>query len=107
VPREDGRRASLRTWDFWTEQKLSMLAAYLPAFTTASQRSPRTLYFDLFAGDHRNLSRRTGEPITGSPRVALNTTPQFSKVILSSCRLRRGDWRLSSEPTTRTGTSRS
>lgn len=77
VPRE-GRR----TWGYWTEQKLSMLAEYLAAFTKASQRSPRTLYLDLFAGDHRNLSRMTGEPISGSPRVALDTTPPFSKVVL-------------------------
>jgi three-Cys-motif partner protein len=59
-----------------------MLADYLPAFTTASQRSPRTLYLDLFAGDHRNLSRVTGEPMSGSPRVALDTAPPFSKVVL-------------------------
>ena len=59
-----------------------MLAGYLPAFTTASQKSPRTLYLDLFAGDHQNLSRRTGEVISGSPRVALETTPAFSKVVL-------------------------
>jgi hypothetical protein len=28
-----------------------MLADYLPAFTTASKPSPRTLYLDLFAGE--------------------------------------------------------
>jgi three-Cys-motif partner protein len=59
-----------------------MLASYLPAFTTASQKSPRTLYLDLFAGQARNLSRTTGEPISGSPRVALDCTPPFSKVVL-------------------------
>ena len=80
--RGEGGRRSPRTWGYWTEQKLSMLAAYLPAFTTASQRSPRTLYLDLFAGDNRNLSRTTGEEISGSPRVALNTVPAFAKVIL-------------------------
>ena len=80
--REEGGRRSPRTWGYWTEQKLSMLAAYLPAFTTASKRSPRTLHLDLFAGDNRNLSRTTGEEISGSPRVALNTVPAFAKVIL-------------------------
>jgi len=59
-----------------------MLAAYLPAFTTAaSKKSPRTLYLDLFAGDDRNLSRTTGEQISGSPRVALDTRPPFSKLV--------------------------
>lgn len=75
-------RGPKRTWGYWTEQKLSMLAAYLPAFTTASQRAPRTLYLDLFAGEDRNLSRTTGEEISGSPRVALDTVPPFSKVVL-------------------------
>jgi len=59
-----------------------MLSDYLPAFTKASQRSPKTLYLDLFAGQDRNLSRTTGSPISGSPRVALDTTPTFSKVVL-------------------------
>jgi three-Cys-motif partner protein len=59
-----------------------MLADYLPAFTRASQKSPKTLYLDLFAGEDRNLSRTTGEAISGSPRVALETIPAFSKVIL-------------------------
>ncbi|MGW4291673.1 three-Cys-motif partner protein TcmP [Micromonospora chersina] len=81
LPRGDGRRRSPRTWGYWTEQKLSMLAAYLPAFTRASQKSRRTLYLDLFAGQDRNLSRTTGEPISGSPRVALDTAPPFSKAI--------------------------
>lgn len=59
-----------------------MLADYLPAFTTASMRARRTLYLDLFAGEHRNLSRTTGEEISGSPRVALDTQPPFTKVVL-------------------------
>jgi three-Cys-motif partner protein len=71
-----------RLWGYWTEQKLSILAAYLPAFTTASRSAPRTLYLDLFARQSRNLSRTTGEPISGSPRVALDCVPPFSKVVL-------------------------
>jgi three-Cys-motif partner protein len=59
-----------------------MLSDYLHAFTTASQRAGRTLYLDLFAGEDRNLSRETGEEISGSPRRALDTTPPFSKVVL-------------------------
>lgn len=81
MPRKDGRTGSPRTWGYWTEQKLSMLAAYLQRFTIASKSSPRTLYLDLFAGQERNLSRTTGEPISGSPRIALETTPPFSKAI--------------------------
>lgn len=76
-------RNGARAWSYWTEQKLAMLAEYLPRFTTtAKNKAPRTLYLDLFAGRHRNLSRETGEEISGSPRVALDTSPQFSKVVL-------------------------
>ncbi len=37
---------------------------------------------DLFAGEYRNLSRTTGEPIGGSPKVALGTQPAFTKIML-------------------------
>jgi three-Cys-motif partner protein len=71
-----------RTWGYWTEHKLQMLAAYLPEFTRASKRARATVYLDLFAGDTSNLSRSTGQVITGSPVVALETSPPFSKVVL-------------------------
>lgn len=77
------KKKAARAWGYWSEQKLSMLADYLPAFTRASSnKAPKTLYLDLFAGGDRNLSRRTGEEISGSPRVALDTVPRFSKVVL-------------------------
>jgi three-Cys-motif partner protein len=71
-----------RPWGYWTEQKLSMLADYLPRFTTASKKARTTLYLDLFAGDVENVSRTTGEAISGSPKVALDTVPPFGKFIL-------------------------
>src|SRR4051794_23992288 len=56
-----------RTWGYWTEQKLGMLAAYLTEFNRASQRVRRgTTYLDLFAGDTTNVSRTTGAVISGS-----------------------------------------
>ena len=82
MPQGQRRRRAPRPWGYWTEQKLSMLTAYLTAFTKASLRARRTLYLDLFAGQDRNLSRTTGEEISGSARVALNTEPQFTKVVL-------------------------
>lgn len=81
MPPGSRRSRSPRTWGFWTEQKLLMLADYLPAFTTASRSARRTLYLDLFAGQDRNFSRTTGEAISGSPRVALDTVPRFSKAV--------------------------
>jgi len=72
-----------RPWGYWTEQKLSMLADYLPCFTTAaSKKAKTTLYLDLFAGDVENVSRTTGASIAGSPKVALDTVPPFGKVVL-------------------------
>lgn len=72
-----------RTWGYWTEQKLAMLAAYLPAFNNAS-RSVRmgTTYLDLFAGDTSNISRTTGDVISGSPLIALDALPPFARVVL-------------------------
>jgi three-Cys-motif partner protein len=73
-----------RDWGYWTEQKLQMLNDYLPAFTTACKYKARgtSVYLDLFAGEYRNLSRTTNEPISGSPKVALDANPQFTKVVL-------------------------
>jgi three-Cys-motif partner protein len=58
-----------------------MLAAYLQRFTTASKQAKGTLYLDLFAGEAKNQSRTTGEEISGSPRVALDTVPPFTKLV--------------------------
>src|SRR5215213_455314 len=77
-----------RPWGFWTESKLDMLSAYLPAFTTASKnKASATVYLDLFAGQELNVGRHTGEPIKGSLRRALETVPQFS--VLRGFELRR------------------
>jgi three-Cys-motif partner protein len=69
-----------RPWGFWTESKLDMLSAYLPAFTTASKKALSTVYLDLFAGQATNVSRDTGRPIEGSLLRALQTTPSFTVV---------------------------
>jgi three-Cys-motif partner protein len=69
-----------RPWGFWTESKLDMLSAYLPAFTTACKRAPSTVYLDLFADQATNVSRDTGRPIEGSLLRAVQTTPQFTVV---------------------------
>jgi three-Cys-motif partner protein len=70
-----------RTWGFWTRNKLDILSAYLPAFTTASSRKARgtTVYLDLFAGTAEGVERDTGQPISNSVQRALNTTPAFTQ----------------------------
>ncbi len=68
-----------RSWGWWTEQKLDILADYLAGFTTASKRAGTTVYLDLFAGQPENVSRdRDERPIRGSARRALDTRPPFS-----------------------------
>jgi len=68
-----------RSWGWWTEQKLDILADYLAGFTTASTRAGTTVYLDLFAGRPDNISRdRDERQIHGSARRALDTRPPLS-----------------------------
>lgn len=70
-----------RAWGFWTRGKLGILRDYLDAFSTASQSAGERLYFDLFAGEPDNVDRITGEPVEGSPWVALSINdPRFTKL---------------------------
>ncbi|MHB1129177.1 MAG: three-Cys-motif partner protein TcmP [Ilumatobacteraceae bacterium] len=68
-----------REWGFWTRDKLEILSAYLPAFTTASKRARGTVYLDLYAGTLENTERDTGELILGSASRALDTSPAFTR----------------------------
>jgi three-Cys-motif partner protein len=68
-----------KSWGWWTEQKLDILADYLAAFTTASKKAKTTVYLDLFAGRPDNVSRdRDERQIHGSARRALSTSPPLS-----------------------------
>src|SRR5580692_3107468 len=68
-----------RSWGWWTEQKLDILADYLGAFTRASTKARTTVYLDLFAGRPENVSRdRYEREILGSARRALDTKPPLS-----------------------------
>ena len=68
-----------RSWGWWTEQKLDVLADYLASFTKASTKAKTTVYLDLFAGQANKISRSRDEhPIRGSARRALDTQPRFT-----------------------------
>ena len=60
-----------RLWGYWTRSKLEILERYLDEFTTASKKSPETLYIDAFAGQPDNVDRLTGDRIPGSAEIAL------------------------------------
>jgi three-Cys-motif partner protein len=81
--RRPSTRGVERDWGQWTVIKLDALSRYLSAFTTACSGARRTMYLDLFAGSVGNRSRETGEPISGSAARALDTSPRFSKLLLS------------------------
>lgn len=68
-----------REWSYWTRNKLQILADYLPAFNSASQRkSSHRIYLDLMAGVPDNIERYTDIEFDGSPVVALKSNPGFT-----------------------------
>lgn len=70
-----------RAWGFWTKEKLDLLRRYLDAFTTASKSQKEILYLDLFAGQAENYDRISGDPISGSARIALEVDdPKFTRL---------------------------
>lgn len=56
----------------WTQDKLKVVADYLPAYLTATQKAIERVYIDAFAGPGTNKIERTGEVIDGSPLIALD-----------------------------------
>jgi three-Cys-motif partner protein len=69
-----------RLWGIWTRGKLQILERYLKEFATASKSVRERVYLDLFAGEEENVDRQTGEPIDGSPRIALRVAdPPFTR----------------------------
>ena len=67
-----------RGWGYWTEAKLDILSAYLPAFTTASKSVGSTTYLDLFAGHADNERRDTGADVKGSAIRVLEVVPPLT-----------------------------
>jgi len=71
----------VREWQYWTRNKLEILAGYLPAFNIAAKRSEERLYIDLMAGEPVNREKITGEEFDGSARVALSASPPFTRLV--------------------------
>lgn len=49
-------------------------------FTTASRRSSERVYIDAFAGGGTGVARLTGEEFKGSPQIALEAQPAFTRL---------------------------
>ncbi|MBI3430124.1 MAG: three-Cys-motif partner protein TcmP [Actinobacteria bacterium] len=70
-----------REWDYWTRNKLNILKDYLPAFCQASRSSSEIIYLDLMAGEPENMGKGMDEHFDGSPRLAMQTNPGFTKLV--------------------------
>lgn len=65
---------------YWSELKLEIVEKYGQGYTNAFNKLGARLkkyYIDGFSGAGVHLSKRTGEPIDGSPARALRITPPF------------------------------
>ena len=75
-----GEGRNRRTWGYWTQAKLQILARYLQAFATASKGVSERVYLDAFAGEGLGIDRLTGEEFKGSARIALDVAdPAFTR----------------------------
>lgn len=70
----------MREWQYWTRNKLEILAGYLPEFNSASTSSKERLYIDLMAGEPFNRDAQTGAEFDGSARLALSARPSFTRL---------------------------
>ena len=67
---------------FWSELKLEIVEKYGQGYTNAFRNLGARLtkyYIDGFSGAGVHLSKRTGEPVDGSPARALRITPPFDR----------------------------
>jgi len=73
----------------WSEVKLAIVREYAAAYSKIMEGTRRDrisrmswIYIDAYAGPGYHLSKTTGETVEGSPLIALNTDPPFSRVPL-------------------------
>jgi three-Cys-motif partner protein len=72
--------AAGRSWGYWTQAKLRVLADYLDSFVVAASGPSERVYLDAFAGEGTGLDRLTGEEFKGSARIALEAQePGFTR----------------------------
>lgn len=66
---------------YWSEMKLSIIKEYAAAYSTIfraeRQHGLYHVYIDAFAGPGMHISKKTGEPVPGSPLNALLVKPPF------------------------------
>jgi three-Cys-motif partner protein len=74
-------RNAPRSWGYWTEGKLDLLARYLDRFTTTTKyKADARIYLDAFAGEGHGTSRTTSTQFEGSARIGLKVSdPPFDR----------------------------
>ena len=75
-----------RSWGYWTEGKLDILARYLDRFTTTTKyKADARIYLDAFAGEGLGTSRTTSTQFEGQLESALRcrTRPLTAATSLS------------------------
>jgi three-Cys-motif partner protein len=74
-------RKAPRSWGYWTEGKLDILARYLDRFTTTTKhKADARIYLDAFAGEGHGTSRTTSTRFEGSARIGLKISdPPFDR----------------------------
>lgn len=71
-----------RDWSWWSEAKIGILRDYLRSFAIASKKARDRIYLDLFAGSYYNKRRDEEGYFPGSPQIAFNIDPAFTRVAL-------------------------
>jgi three-Cys-motif partner protein len=70
-----------RSWGYWTEGKLDILAKYRDRFTTTTKyKADARIYLDAFAGEGHGTSRTSRTQFEGSARIGLKVSdPAFDR----------------------------
>lgn len=58
-----------------------LFSGYLAEFVKAGKKSHHRVFIDCFAGSRDNVEFGTGRDLLGSPRIALNVSPQFTHLL--------------------------
>ena len=62
----------------WTEDKLDILRKYSAAYSAILNKyNFHYVYIDAFAGKGKHVTKKTGEPVKGSPVNAIKVEPPF------------------------------
>ncbi len=68
---------------YWSEVKLDIIKLYASKYSLilTKQKYPPLyhIYIDAFAGSGKHISKRTGEFVPGSPKIALDIEPPFKE----------------------------